>query len=464
MSTLSYGLNIANNSLKTQSAILNIISHNIANAETPGYSRQTVLLSTVADESNRGLMARKLVSIGGGVLPKEISRARFALYDEIFRKENQDLNDYIKTEELMYQVELLFSEPTERGLSNAINEFFNGWQEVANDPHNMAARHSLRGFSIELTNRFHHIYNQLQTIREDIDLEISSIPDSINEITEEIANLNASIRIADSQKASSNDLRDKRDHLVDELSEIVNVRSVEQDNGTYTILIGGNVAVEQDYFSKLSSVTSIDKTLNVRKTIIISEEGDEYVPQHGKMGALIKFRDNNLNEIMNDINKIAEAIITSVNYEHSDGYGMKGGTDLNFFNPQNKKAFNISVSPDIDDVSKIAVSGDGAIGDNSNALRINDIRHAKIVDQRFSIGEYYNTMIANIGIMGRHAQSSRKNEELLVDQIDNAREGIKGVSVDEELVNMITCQRIYQSAARLVTVIDELLESVINLT
>ena len=214
MSTLSYGMNIASNALKTQAAVLNIISHNIANAETPGYSRQSVLLSTISNDSGQGIWSKKLLNVGGGVLPQEISRARFALYDEIYRKENQDLNDFKKTEELMLQVELLFSEPSDQGLSSAINEFFNGWQEVANDPYNMAARHSLRGHSIELTNRFHHIYSQLQTIRENIDTEISNIPERINEITEEIANLNESIRLAESQNASSNNLRDKRDYLL----------------------------------------------------------------------------------------------------------------------------------------------------------------------------------------------------------------------------------------------------------
>ena len=131
----------------------------------------------------------------------------------------------------------------------------------------------------------------------------------------------------------------------------------------------------------------------------------------------LNLSNNNIKEIMNDLDKIAESFVTSVNYEHSYGYGMKNNTDMNFFNPMNKKAFNISVSSDIDDVSNIAVSGDGSIGDNSNALRINDLRHAKIVDQRLTIGEYYNTMIVNIGVMGRHAKSGRMNEELLVTQV-----------------------------------------------
>ena len=231
MSTLFYGLNIIRNALRTQTAVLNITAHNIANAETPGYSRQTVIVTAIADDSNRGLRSSPMISIGSGTEAMVVARSRFALYDEIFRKENQDLNDYIKTEELMHQVELLFDEPSDRGMSKVFNDFFNGWQEVANDPHNMAARQSLKSFGEELASRLNRTYKRLQILREDIDNEIKTIPERINEMTAEIADLNISIRISESQKTSANDLRDKRDHLVDMLSEYVDVRAIEQKGG-----------------------------------------------------------------------------------------------------------------------------------------------------------------------------------------------------------------------------------------
>ena len=124
MSTLFYGLNIVKNALRTQTAVLNITAHNIANAETPGYSRQNVIVSAITDDSTRGLRNSPMISIGSGAEATEVARSRFALYDEIYRKENQDLNDYIKTEELMHQVELLFDEPSDRGMSRVINDFF----------------------------------------------------------------------------------------------------------------------------------------------------------------------------------------------------------------------------------------------------------------------------------------------------------------------------------------------------
>lgn len=463
MATLFYGLNIASNALKTQTAVLNVTAHNVANAETPGYSRQTVVVSSIADQSSRGLRSSSTLSIGNGVEAREVMRSRFALYDSIFRNENQNLNDNIKTEELMNQVELLFDEPSERGLSQTINDFFNGWQEVANDPQNTAARESLRSYGEELAARLNRLYTQLDVLREDIDNEVATIPGTINEITSEIASLNVSIRAAESQNASANDLRDKRDYLVDQLSDYVDVRAIEQSDGTYTVIIGSQVVVEHEDQMNLVTVSQMSGEGGSMRTSISSAEGIEYFPQKGKLGSLIRFRDEYIGEIQDKLNVFTEALVNAVNYEHSYGYGLDGSTNLNFFNPQNTKAFNIEISNDIADVRKIAASGDGTYGDNSNALRVNDIKDVTVINNQYTLSQYYNALVSSIGILAREAQASRMNEELLVTQVDNLREGIKGVDIDSELIQMITSQRLYQGASRLVVVLDSMLEATISM-
>jgi len=463
MSSLFFGLNTARNALLAQTAALNVTAHNISNAETPGYSRQSVHLSSLEDAVRNTLRSGKSISIGAGVQATEVVRSRFSLYDSIYQIQNQNLNYSQKIEELMYQVEVLFDEPSDRGLSQTFNNFFNGWQEVANDPQNMAARQSLKSFGKELAGMMQRIYGQLVTMREDIDAEIATIPDRINEITNEIADLNVQIRVAESQNATANDLRDKRDYLVDELSEYVDVRSIEQKDGTYTILIGSKVVVEHESMNELSAVTKVDPTVNVKKTAIVLSEGIEYEAKSGRMGALINFRDDTLVDIMGKMDVLAENIIESVNYEHNYGYGLDGSSGYDFFNPQMNKAFSISLSLDVEDVRNIAVSGDGTVGDNANALRIYDVKDKRAIDNTFTLAEYYNSLISGIGIKGSEAKSGRINAELLTTQIDNAREGVKGVSIDDELIQMITTQRIYQGASRIVTVIDSLLEEVIRL-
>lgn len=465
MSNLFYGINIARNTLITQSTVLNTTAHNIANSSTPGYSRQEVILSSASEMGGQSyLRSGLLMSVGNGVEAKEIRRNRFALFDELYRKENQDFNAYTKTEELMNQVELFFDEPNDGGLSAIINDFFTGWQEASGDPQNMAARQSLKSTASELADRFHRIYSQLENMRSDIDTEITGIPAIINEITTEIADLNSSIRIAQGQNEPANDLRDKRDTLVDELSEYVDVKAIEQADGTYTVLIGNNVVVERDNQSVLRAVTRIDEMTNMKKTVILSEENMEYRPTSGKTGALIDFRDSTLGDIMDQLNTFTENLVKWVNFQHGAGYGLDGSTGRNFFDPTKTKAYNIEVSTDISDVSTIALSGDGTVGDNTNGQAINGLKDLKLIDNNYTFSEYYGSLIATVGVWGREAQAGRENEELLVSQVDNARESIKGVNMDEELIQMIQAQRIYQSASRIISVMDGLLEEILQLT
>ncbi|MCE5249632.1 flagellar hook-associated protein FlgK [bacterium] len=462
MSTLFFGLNVGKNALAAQTYVLNTISHNVANANTPGYSRQEVqLVSAESDLSSSRFGGG--IKLGAGVDATTVTRSRFALYDEIYRYENQDFNAFSKTEDLAHQVELLFDEPSDRGFGEIINEFFNAWQDLANSPLNMAARQSLKSIGDELTSRMQRINNQLIIMQQDIDTEITTIPKQINEIASEVAKLNASIRIAGAQGGEANDLRDKRDTLIDELSNLVEVRTVEQQDGTMTVLVGSNVMVERDSSTELTPVSQSGGDRNIKKTGIISTEGDEFIPERGKLGALMNFRDEVIPGIITRLDKLAESLVTRLNFEHRNGYGLDGETNRDFFDPLKTQAFNISLSADIDDVGHIAVSGDGTKGDNSNARNIDIMKNTKIVDQTFTLSEYYNSLIADIGIIGQESYNGRVNQELLVNQIDSARERVKGVSIDEELIKMIQTQHIYQGASRLITTMDELLDTVVNM-
>ncbi len=464
MGNLFYGLHINKSALRVQTDVLNTAAHNIANANTPGYSRQRVELASRTDSNGpTGLRMAPALKIGSGVESTEIVRSRFALFDEIFRAENRDLNFNQKTEELLNQVELFFDEPSDRSLGGIINEFFNGWLDLSNVPQDIAARQSLYSTANELTVRMKRIYNALVGIRENIDAEILAIPKEINETISEIADLNVAIVKAENQGGSANDLRDKLDLLIDNLSGFANVRAIQRKKGTYAILLGNKVVVEHDAHSELSTITTISDERGLIKTAIVSQDGLEFEPQHGKLGALINFRDTILSSLMDDLDKLAEAIVTTINFEHRIGYGLDGVNNRDFFEPNRTKAFNIEVSSDIKDVTNIAVSIDGAKGDNTNAFNINELKDKRIIDNRFSIKEFYNGFIVNLGVMAREAKSNRMNGELLITQINNSRESVKGVSIDEELVAMIQAQRIYQSAARMIVVMDELLEEIINI-
>jgi flagellar hook-associated protein 1 len=463
MSSLFNGLNIVKNALTAQTQVLNITGHNVSNASTEGYSRQTVQLVAISGDTGYGNRSLTDLSIGSGVDAKAILRSRSALYDEMYRDENQQLNNFSKTEDMMGQIESLFNEPSDTGFSDVLDSFFNGWQDLANDPSNMAARESLKSTGQELTDRIHRLSSQLLTIRQDIDTEISTIPESINGITKQIAELNTTIRLTEAQGGSANDLRDQRDTLVDDLTQYSDVRAVEQSDGTYTVLIGSKVVVEHESSTDLTSISTASDGHSSLKTVIRSANGTEYSPTGGSLGALINFRDTVIEDALNRLDTLSASLVEAVNTVHNAGYGLDGENNRNFFDPSCTKAFNITLSDDISDVNAIAASGTGDVGDSSNALNMSALSNENAVNGQYTISEYYNTMIGDIGVQAQYASSSRANEELLVSQIDNSRESIKGVNIDDELIQMIQTQRVYQSASRVLVTIDSLLETLVNM-
>jgi flagellar hook-associated protein 1 len=463
MSSLFYGLNIAKNALAAQTQVLNVTAHNVSNANTPGYSKQTVELASVGNAAMGSLRSSSELSSGSGVEAKAITRSRFTLYDTLYRNQNQSYNYMSKSDDLLSQVELLFNEPSDQGFSTVLNSFFNGWQDLAADPQNMAARQSLKSTAQELADQMHRINSQLLTMRQDIDNEISAIPPTLNQIAGQIANLNSSIRLAEIQGNSANDLRDRRDSLIDELSQYAEVGAVEQKDGTVTVTLGAKVIVEHEKATELFAVSSATDQRGIQKTVIRAADGTEYSPTQGKLGALINFRDTTVTGILDKFDTLAESLVRTINFEHENGYGLDGGSGRDFFDPSLTKTFNIAVSDDISDVSNIAASAGGDKGDGDNALRINNLQSLKLVLDDFTYSDYYNIAIGDIGVMARDARSGSANQQLLVNQVDNAREGVKGVSIDEELITMIQTQHVYQGASRLIVTLDSLLETLVNM-
>lgn len=461
MANLFNGLSIALSSIRAQTNMLNVIGHNIANANTPGFSRQTVTLTPIAGLNGDKVLGVGELRIGGGVDVKQAARTRYALYDEIYRRENQSLTYYTKMENLVRQVEVLYDEPSDRGLGTLLNNFYNSWYDIANDPGSIAARQQLHNTADELTGRINRYYTSLVEIYEAIDNEIANIPDKINQLTTEVARLNTSIEVTEVNGISSNDLRDQRDAVIDQLTEYSNIQVAEKDSGAVAIFFGDRVVVDGAATEMLSAKSLSAEDRDFRRHSIISKDGTEYVPTQGELGALIDFRDNVLMGLLDDLDTLAETLVTTVNAEHRNGAGLDGVTGWNFFDPESTNAFSIKLSDDISNVANIAASADGSIGDNTNAVTIADLKDRKVIDNYYTITEFYNGIISKLGILSQEAAAGRKNLEMLVSQIENTRQSFQGVNIDEELVLMIQTQRLYQSASRLISVMDRMLETLI---
>ncbi len=187
-------------------------------------------------------------------------------------------------------------------------------------------------------------------------------------------------------------------------------------------------------------------------------------PAGGKLGALLRSRDEVIPRYKSALDEIARSLVEAVNATHKSGYGLDGSTGEDFFDPAGLTAGTINVAAAIlNDLDLIAASAAGPVGDGDNALAIAGLRSQPITAGGSTVDEYYNSLVGTLGVESSAATAHRQREEVLVLEIDNRRESVKGVSIDEEMTNLIATQHAYEAAAKLVSVVDEVMDTLLNM-
>jgi flagellar hook-associated protein 1 FlgK len=454
---INVGLEIGRRALLAQQYSLNTTGHNIANVNTPGFTRQQVMMVTTLPFS------RPDGNLGTGVKVETVRRIRSYFLDDQYRQESQRLARWQTLSQSWGQVENIFIEPSDTGFSALLDEFWNSWQDLANNPDSTAARSSVREQAKLLVNSFHHFHNQLVEFQTSLDDDIQKCVDYINNVGHQLAALNEEIATAELTGQPANDLRDRRDLLIDELSEYINVDIMEQPSGTYTVLLGGMALVDGTSVLELTTDINTEGSATVHNVMFATSTAKPEIV-NGKLAGFIEARDEIVAVRLEELDELALAFVQKINAVHSEGYTINGVTGVNFFDSNTTGAQDIELDELIlNDERYIAVSTNGELGDNSNALRITALRHELFLKNGTStFGDYYSAMVGTIGIRSKEAQNMAENQEALVFHISDNRQALEGVSLDEELTNMIKYEHAYAAAARVITAMDEALYTVIH--
>jgi len=463
-SAANQGLEIGRRALQAQQAALNLTSNNVANANTQGYSRRRANMESV-DGGPGG-------RVGNGVDVTLIERMRSRFLDAQARTENQVRGRWEELEHTLGGLESIFNEtagagsseagtvfnePSGAGLSGSLNRFWNAWQDVANAPESGAARAAVRQEAEFMVNTLHQSHQRLQESRVQLDNEVVGEVEVINGILDRLAGINAQIPRASFGRGGLADLEDQRDNLLDELSQKVDVALVEQDNGQVSVLMSGHNLV-----AGARQVTS--GGLNGTQ-VAFADDGSMARIRSGRLSGLIDARDQLIPDLSRRLDEVATAMVEKVNIIHRAGTGLNGSTGVNFFDPTQTTAANISVDEAIRaDLNNIAASQDGNTGDNGVALAISDLRNQRFMAGGTSTVEgFYSTLLGEVGSRSKEAQTMAENHRLFSTQIENRRLSVQGVSLNDEGAQLVLFQRAYQAAARAVSVIDDLMETTINM-
>ncbi len=455
---INIGFEIAKRALLAQQFAINVTGHNIANVNTPGYTRQNIKMASTYPIKIANAYG------GTGVEATGIRRMRSLFLDTQFRKENQGLGRWENLDQTWSQIEMIFNEPSDSGLSQMMSDFWSAWQDLADDPESMSAKTAVKEKASTVIDTFHSISGQLTDLKDTLNSDINSTVFQINGYLQQIADLNSDIVKYEVGGETANDLRDKRDYLVDELSGLVNVRTQEEDNGAITVYAGSVSIINQgDYVPWETKITSDGDSVKT-KIVLSTAHSVEINVTDGKLKGLIEARDEIIPEKLQQLNDYAAELVSSINAVHSAGYTSDGSTGINFFNPLGITADTIQLSDEIkENADNIAISQDGSEGDNSNILAILALKDEKLMDNGTStFDDYYNSLIGEIGSRAQEASNLKDNHDLLVSQIQYRQQAVSGVSLDEEMANMISYQNAYNAAAKIIDTMDSMIDTLLN--
>ncbi len=465
------GIEIGRRALQAQQAGLNVTSNNVANANTAGFSRRQLQLEAAVTRAGG--------SVGTGAEAASVTRQRSALIDGQARTQQQVLGYWEAKETSLGSLESIFDEPagagtseagavfdtaSGTGLSSSLSRFWNTWQDLANAPESGAARAAVRQEGELLSATLRQSAGQLQQSRAQLDDQVAVSVTEINSILDQLGRINAEMPRARASANGAGDLEDQRDRLVDQLSGLVEVGVSERDNGQLSVVLGGREVVAATHVVGLSTRQLVAADAAVRQ-VVFADDHTPAVFDGGRVQGLIEVRDQVAPALLGQLDQLAAGLVTAVNQIHTQGYGRDGSAGVSFFDPAGTTASTITLDPAVvDDLSRVAASLDGTAGDNGTALALAGLRRQALFDgAQQTAEEFYASLLGQVGAQSQEAQTMAGNQRLFAQQIENRRQSIQGVSLNDEAAQLVLFQRAYQAAARTVSVVDDMLATLVNI-
>ncbi|MED4780385.1 flagellar hook-associated protein FlgK [Brevibacillus choshinensis] len=485
MRSTFHGIEVSKRGLFAQQSALNTTGHNIANANTEGYSRQRVNMETTTGLPYVGMFASIEPGIlGTGVQADSIQRLREEFLDIQYRNEFKRQGYWDARTETLEKVEGIMNEPSDTGLQKVMDQMWQAWQDLAKDPTDTSARAVVRERSKAVADTFNTTYKHLQEVRTDLDNVVNVKAMEINSLGQQIASLNNQISNIVPHGYQPNDLYDQRDVLVDKLSKLVDIKATQSTNGMVNVTIEG-----RDFVTGITAqpFAAVQNPLTGMSDLTLG--GGAFVPTSGYMAGTLESRDQIVPNILKRLDVLAVNLTKEINDIHRTGVSLadiNNGTaqGLSFFVDSStltangdypKGAATIAINPEITkSLDAIAAAkpeaGSTPVGNNETALAIASVKFKTLaagtgpndLAESSTLDNYYRYTISQLGVDAQEATRNQANSEMLVGTVDNQRQSVSGVSIDDEMAEMVKYQHAYSASARVMTSMDEILDKVIN--
>jgi flagellar hook-associated protein 1 FlgK len=469
--------------MQAQQQVIDVIGHNVSNASTKGYHRQSAVLTagspvSMTSFSNAGAVGQ----MGTGVTVERIMRYGQEFYDTRYRNEAAITSQYQVEGDFLTQIESQLSEYGKGSLTTNLDEFWSGWQSLSSDPTNDTLRADLLDSAQNLAKAFNHRNEVLIQGRVDLNSSVKDTVDEINTLAQELANLNQEIAHVSATGEQPNDLMDTRDMNLDRLSELCGAQISVQTDGTALVSLNGHSLVFGMTTSKLtvsgepmtSSITWDDGTALYSSPTDPSGFTDSIKELKGELAGYLDARDNVIPSQQKGLDQLAYQLVNAVNAIHNPDmtaipapsnppYAKAGMDFFTALASANGAAGLISVSSAMENLDNIMGASAAYPGDGTIAQSMANLKDKAITGLNgMTVNDYYTNQAADLGTVIENASNLANSHKTVSNALNEQRESLSGVDLDEEAASLVKAQRMYQAASRMINALDEVLDKIIN--
>lgn len=463
--------NIGKSGLMISKKSMTTTGHNIANVNTEGFSRQNV------DQTAGPVIPAGKLTFGSGAWAKAVTRVSDEYLERRIQGEHKNFANVEEKDVYLQQTEQIFNESNNDGLNQLATRFFNEFRKLSSDPANTAVRASVREASAQLTADVNRMSNELKEVSRNIDARIEGYVRELNSLAHEVRDLNLLIEKAEMGGGTAADLLDKRDLALKKLGAMADISTSKDNNGRVTVTMGGHAPiVVGEIVNELEVMRTPPDEKSGKKEGSLDIFIKEPVPHKlsdklrtGRLGGLLEVRDQVIATSQDKIDKVAYLITKEVNNIHRQGFGLDGGTNRAFFRELDGQAgaaekmkLSAEIMNSLDAIG--AAKEPGAPSDNRISVALSGLGDMKGIagDASSTVLDVYNGMVSELAVKTQANSKSLVFQKDVLSQLENVREGLVGVNLDEETANLVRFQHAYAASAKVLQVADETLQTVIN--
>lgn len=431
---------------------IDVVSHNVANVNTPGYTRQRV--DQTAAFPTMGQRPLGPGAYGMGVEITGVRQMRDTLLDDGVRSSLSRQGQSEEIDRAMSSIQDIAGS-LEDGLGTDLTRFWSSWSDVAANPQGITARSSVIDAGARLASTIQAAATRIDGLASSSQGRMSGYADQVTALAESIAKLNASILDVTTAGGTPNDFIDQRNVAVEQLSKLTGAQ-VRPNGPMVDVIVGGGLLV--------AGVQSQTMTVAGDPPSVMLDGSP--ITAGGSIGALQDLATNGLDDLRQRLDLLAGGLRDAMNAAHAAGTDLDGEAGIAFFTGSGASDF--AVNTDLT-AQKIAASASGEAADGNNALAMSDIRYATIVatlgdpdNATITAGDAIADLIADLGRRAAGAQRELEATTSMVSALDGRRAETSGVSIDEEMTALLSYQRAYEAAARIIAVSDSMLDTLIN--